>query len=76
MDRTAVAKELVAVAKEIEAAEKIEAALTSKDFSALADIMKRDGVVRNKKFVGDIVSWLKEQNPRFDEGRFNEALGL
>jgi hypothetical protein len=75
MNRIAVAKELVAVARELEAAEKL-ATLTSRDFSALADIMKRDGVAKNKKFVADIMKWLVDQNPRFDEERFTEALGV
>ena len=75
MNRMAVARELVAVAEEIEAASRM-AALTKRDFSVLADIMKRDGVAKNKRFVDDMVEWLDEQNPQFDEERFREALGM
>ena len=57
-------------------AREIGAVLTSRDFSAVADIMRKDGVAKNKKFVDDMVAWLGSHNPGFDEDRFCEALGV
>ena len=65
-------KEKPAEEKEEEVIE--EAGMTKVHFESLAKMMKAH---KNKKDLADqIVNWLKDQNPLFDEGRFRKASGM
>jgi hypothetical protein len=54
--------------------------LTKKDYEKLVEILKGQvlGDIKpeyREKVIDGFCRWLKEDNPRFDEERFREALG-
>lgn len=55
--------------------------MTTKDYVRIADIMKRAQTNANHEdqwsfiLVG-LAAYMKEDNPRFDEGKFVDACGL
>jgi hypothetical protein len=69
-----VARELVAVARELASLDRT-GSLVKKDFVALASLMKSTSVGKNKAFVDGICKWLEGQNPSFDEETFRQAVG-
>ena len=76
MNKIAVAKELLGIAKELVAIRnsRVAGTLNKADFVALVNIMKNTGVSKNSKFVNAIIGWLKDMNPLFDVERFKEEL--